>query len=148
MTSTAISTARAALYRALTVEFHDVQVVYGPPVNYEEARIVALLGLAQPTVEEAAAIGNQRRTERFRFTVAVKVHDPALSAEEIDTQVFELADRTRDVVGSDTTLGGSVEFAEVVQQESPGPLPAEGGGWFEVVTLQVACRARVTARRT
>lgn len=140
-----VSPARRALFDALaaSADLSAVQVTFGEPDAHEEQEVVAMLGVGDVD-EESAALGNERREERYRIDVGVKVHDPAGDSRSVDTRCFAYADAVRAVVAANLTLGGTVRTAHVVSQRSDGAQAAEGGGWVCFNLLAIECHARIT----
>ena len=143
---TTIPAARTALHAKLVAApaLANVQVTFGPPAEYEEAEVVALLGVLDPT-EEPAALGRQQKKEEYILEIGVKAHDAAGTAQEVDTRGFALAEAAAAAVeaGSDLTLNGTVQTALIEYLRTDGCLPAKGGGWAIFIRVGVACVARI-----
>lgn len=147
--ASSISAARGALYSLLAAADYNpppdepVQVTFGPPENFQEQEVVALLGLFNPD-EQDAALGAQRHEETYDLEVALKKHDPAGNPDAVDARGFAMADIVRGVVHSNRTLGGAVRDARVISQTTDGVERSEGGGWIIFVRILVRCRQRIT----
>lgn len=143
-----ISAARAALFALLDANTYPgarPQVNFGAPDAYEEAEVVAMLGVEAPDEEPAVIGGPKPRNEEFTIVVGVKAHDPAGTAATVDARGWVLADEVREIVYANQTLTSTLStgWARIASQTSEGAQPAEGGGWVCFVQVRVLCRSRV-----
>lgn len=143
-----IAAARQALYYLLVAEplLAGVQISYGAPANHEEPEVVALLGVRNIT-EEPEQLGMIRKEETYLLDVGVKAHSRTADAATTDARGFAIAEAVRGVAGTtrtNITLSGTVRTAMVVNEETEGVQPAEGGGWVIFLLLQFECSARIT----
>jgi hypothetical protein len=164
--SSSIGPARAALYALLVAAAGTtgnplnngagsaVQVVFGPPDQYEENEVVGILGIRQP-VEAAIVLGPQPnvRDEQYAIEVAIKTYDPAGTALSVEARWQEMYDAVRDVILANPRLSDTVQWALPTGQESDGPRrplkdspqPGEGAfepGWVMRLDMHVNCKAR------
>lgn len=124
-----------------------VQVTFGPPNAVEEQQVVSLMGVIDNS-EDHAALGAQRRDERYDIELGVKVHNPVEdSAEAVFARSRVLVDAIAAAVHGSTagrTLGGAVINAQMTNSRTDGILPAEGGGWVVFWRVLISCHGRFT----
>lgn len=144
-----ISASWNALYNlfvtAQATTLAGVQVTAGPPSEYEDQEVVALLGWGDPEEDAAAIGGNASREERYRIEVGIKAHDPAGTSLTVAARLLAIANAVRDVVQANKRLTGEV-MCQVVRRRSAGPRPAqtEDGttqGWVCFDLMEVECWA-------
>jgi hypothetical protein len=133
------------LVAAQSSSLAGVQVAAGDPGQHEEQEVVAVLGWGNVN-ENAAAIGNDPREERYRIDVGVKAHDPSGTALSVATRLLAISDAVRDVVKANRRLVGEV-MCQVATRRSDGPVPALGSdgqtlqGYVCFDRIQVECWA-------
>ncbi len=150
--SSSISAARQALFARLDAAdtLGSAQITFGPPAEYEEQEVVALLGVQDPR-EEPAAIGQLMKEEEYDLEVGVKVHDPAGDAADVDARGFALADAVcalLEPADRNLTLDGTVRTALVASMTTNGAMPAEGpdgtaAGWVIFLRILIRCAQRI-----
>lgn len=145
-----INASWTALYDLLVVAqsttLAGVQVTAGPPSEFEDQEVVALLGWGDPDEESATIGGNFSREERYRIEIAIKKHDPAGTSLTVVARLLAIADAVRDVIRANKRLTGEV-MCQVVRRRSNGPVPAQNedgtssAGWVAFDLLEVECWA-------
>ncbi len=132
---------------AASTDLNGVQVTYGPPDAYETQEVVALMGVRNPD-EEPVSLGAGRKDETYQLEVAVKAHNPAGTAQEVNDRGRAIADVVVDEIegSGNYSLGGSVMWALCEPSTTLGPQPAQGGGWVIFLTVLVTCKARIDRR--
>lgn len=120
-------------------------VVWGHPGENPASRLV-IVGRVEPADQDAAAIGQRRREERYRVEVLV---DYALHVDDhaaLNSEVEEVVQAIEAVVHDHPTLDDALHadgLAEIgaVEIEAVGQL--ETGAFQTLVTIPVECRARI-----
>lgn len=127
----------AATGSGTTIE--GVQVVYGPPTEYEEQEVVALLGLAN--ADEVTA-GMAIDEGDFTIIVRVKVHNPAGdSAQAVSQRGWVVVDKLEDLVEATPLLSGAVAKARPAGVASIGvQRVSDAPGWVIYIDVLVNCR--------
>lgn len=152
-TTSTIAAARAALFGMLAADrgLAGVQVVFGAPDSYEDARVVALTGV-RDAEETTAMVNGDRRKEVFVLEVSAKSHmqgekDPLV----VEADGLYLAERVRAVVlaGRSLPTGGPDLLGAVDTAYPSGTIsnpsypaltvPAEGGGYACLPVVLVTC---------
>lgn len=146
MATSSIPTVKGALLEHLSAALPDVQVTWSTPTDGpgpEWVRIGNVIG-----DQDAAALGRQRREERYRVEVLVSVVRPEIEEpQEVAERAFAILAEIEDDVRADETLGidlpGAAQFVWA-RIEKTDLVEGLGGGerWAEV-TVHVACVARI-----
>lgn len=122
-----------------------VETVWGLPqtVESEPQEVVCLLGVEAPS-EDAAALGNRRRSEEYSIIVAAKVYQPAGTARDVWTRMLVIVDTVRNTVLNNSNLNGAagVLWAEPAEVRSDGTVPLQEG-WIAFVEIPIRVHARI-----
>lgn len=132
-----------------------VQVVFGAPVGYQAAEVVAILGVeGVDTDDKVLASTGPRQEERYGIVVHVQSWDKSASEVDVPTldgRLWTLYDAVRDVVMADRTLDGALvngwaTVASADPEDSPAPAVNDSGrqhGWVAWARLKVLCTSRI-----
>ncbi len=124
-----------------------VQVSYGFPKTPQKE--IVMLGDIHGR-QTPGALGRLSREERYRLEVTVKVEKQGTSQQPVTQRAYALADELEAQLRSDPTVGGVVRVAQIGgEQDDPGRFQleefatADGQGRMAVLTIDVACQARI-----
>lgn len=132
----------AILARGLT----DVQVEWGWPGENAVGGELIWIGNVEMADQDAAAIGQGRRDERYTISVYVDVAMKVTELADVGRRTAELVREVEAAVHNDPQLGGGLPsdgWAQIGDVE-PGPtIPVGDGVHNNVARVRVACRARI-----
>lgn len=147
--------ALATLLETATVDntspLYQIQVTFGPPDQYEEQEIVAIIGVTALT-EISRVLGPQpnKRDEEYSLDVAIRCEKPAGTAKETWTRGWAMYQAVRAIILANQTLTGTVFTAFPNPSETSGvvrPLAEDGTdrrlpGWVIRIDMGIVCRYR------
>jgi limonene-1,2-epoxide hydrolase len=117
----------------------EVQVSWGFPKSPEKEFI--LLGDIRDDGQESAAMGMQRRDERYTLEVIVKVEKNGTDQEATTLRAYALAGEVENTLRADATVGNAVLMARVT---GVGLVEFDGDQVrIAVLTVLVGCKARI-----
>lgn len=138
---------KAALFTALQARpnLATVQVTYGGPWPMPEGEWIWLAGVSGQ--QEAAAIGNQRREERYRLNILIRVTQTGNeSAQPTTERCFALFNEIEQTLRADPTQGQSVrESYPTGPIELAEDVTSDGSQWVSELLVTVEARKRVSA---
>lgn len=123
----------------------DVAVVWGNPGDNQPDRLVSV-GRVETADQDAAALGQRRREERYRLEVVVDVAFRADSHDDVNEAFEAVVQAIEAEVHDHPTLDGALHadgIAEVggIDIDAVGQL--ETGAFQTVGIIHVDCRARI-----
>lgn len=149
----------ASLYLADLIEvktadaantLYQVQFAFGPPDQYEENEVVALLGVTD-LAEQSRVLGPQPnvRDENYSIDLAVKAYLPAGTSREAWDRGFDMYQAVREIVllPANQKLNNTVMWAlpfprDVVLNRPDGEDGKRLPGWVIRIDMGIACKAR------
>lgn len=155
MASSTIPALKAALHSRLLADggLDGVTVSYGVPFGSLPRELV-LLGNARaddptggrPGGQSSAAMGAQRREERYALELLVSVIKPA-EQQTVTERAFAIADQIEDSVrawgAAAAAFGGVVRWALVTATSLEELVAPNGSERQAIVSVDVACAARI-----
>lgn len=150
MSTSTIPTAIDALLDALrALNLTGVKVVDGyPRFPIERTDFIAVGGAPEPTAageQQPAGLGNQRRREGYTLAVYCSSSRGGENQKAVRDRAFELMAAVENVLRTDATLSGAVQFAQVggdIALSQTDDDTAENGVFAEVA-FRVSVEARI-----
>lgn len=140
----AVKAALVSLGRA-AINDNDVQVTYSRPADSFLKRNCVWVGRATGTSRvPTIKAGRKAREENYSVEVVFWVAKPRGTAEECELQAHDYRAAFEDVLADDPSLGNvdGLVHASVGAWEAEAEIPDNGP--YAIVTLQVACVARLS----
>lgn len=146
-TASSIPAFKAALLAALQARSNlkGVQVTYGGPWPFPEPEWIWLAGVTGN--QAAAAVGNQRREERYQLSILIRVTQTGNeSAQPTTERCFALFNEIEQTLRADATVGGAVrESYPTGPIELGEDVTEDGSQWVSELLVTVEARKRISA---